>query len=107
MESRLFIAFQDHQDVILPHDQVILPFELKFLAGVFAIEDNIAYLYGHQVAIFSRADCYDFAALGFFFSSVRDDDPTFSFLFCQSWLNYYSVIDGLHSYELLWFCFVK
>ena len=57
-----------------------MTFEVDFLAGIFAIKNDIAHRNGHEVAVFAWADGDDFAALWFFFGSIGDNDAAFGLL---------------------------
>jgi hypothetical protein len=97
-------SLEDNEDVIFPHDQVILTFIVEFLAGILAVENDIAHLDGHQIPILSRAYCYNLPALGLFFGGIGNDDPTFGFFLSRSWFYYNPVVYWFHSTS---YCFVK
>ena len=85
---RGFGFVDDGQDFVLAHDEVLLTFELDFLARVLAEEDEIAGLDVERLAVaivlgLAVAGGDDFALLRLFLGGVGDDDPAdllFAFL---------------------------
>lgn len=91
-------TLKDNQNVVLAHDEVILALEVDFLAGIFAVEDDVAHIDGHEVAVFAGAYGDDFAALWFFFGSVGNDDAAFGLIFSGRRLDDDTVCDWFHTF---------
>ena len=100
-------AFDDRQHFVLFHDEVILPIELDFLAGILTEEDRVAGcdVQGNALAIvlgLAASGRDDFALLGFFLRRVgNDDSPDLLFAFFKA-LDDDAVVErsDIHGFEL-------
>src|SRR5437016_5911754 len=82
--GRLF--FDDAEDVILAHDEMIDAVDLDVVAAVLAEQDAIALLHrqGAQLALvvgLAAAHRHNLALGGFLLGAVGDDDPALGLLF--------------------------
>src|SRR5215203_713776 len=71
--------FEDGQDLVFPHDQVLVAVDLDLLARVLAEEDRVAFLDVERGALavvlhLAGAGRDDLALLRLFLGSVGDDD---------------------------------
>src|SRR4029079_1823769 len=94
----LVAAFDDSQNFVLAHDEVVLTIELDLLAGVLAEQNEVARfdVQGNALAVILHlavAGGDDLALLRFFLGGVGDDDPAdFLFAFLEA-LNNESVVE--------------
>jgi hypothetical protein len=71
--------FEDSQDILFLHDEILGPVDLHLAAGVLAEEDTVALLDGEReplalVGHLAGADRDDLALLGLILGGVGDDD---------------------------------
>jgi hypothetical protein len=76
------LAFDDGQEILFPHHQVVFAFDLDLGAGIFAEKNPVACfdLQSHALPLLAhlaRAHGNDLAFDGFFFRGVRNDDAAF------------------------------
>lgn len=89
-------GLEDAQDVLFAHDQIVFTIVVNFLARVLAIQHDVAYLNGHQVAVFARANGDHFAALRLLFSCIGDDDAALRLVFSGRGFDDYTICDWSH-----------
>ena len=75
------LLFDNAEDVVLAHHQILFAFDLDLGAGVLAEEDPVAYLDVHpqHLAVLGHlplADGDDLALLGFLLGGVGDDEAS-------------------------------
>ena len=56
-------SLQNNQDVIFPHDEIVLTFIINFLASILTVQYGVALANGHCVAVFAWTNCYNLTTL--------------------------------------------
>src|SRR5262249_6628770 len=83
-------TFEDCQNLVFAHDEVLLTVELDLLAGILAEQDSVAGLHIERDALavilrLAVADSDDLALLRLLLGGVRDDDaPHLLFAFLDA-----------------------
>ena len=81
-----FLLFNDSEDIILTHNEIILTVKLYIRTAIFRKENAVTLLYLQGYALtfiigFAGTNCDNLALCRLFLGTVRNNNPTCSFFF--------------------------